>query len=59
MFTIARNEANKPFKATPANAGDVRDASMIPWLQPMPVFLPGESQEQRIQSRVSQRVGHN
>ena len=57
MFTIARNEANKPFKATPAR--DVRDASMIPWLQPMPVFLPGESQEQRIQSIGSQRVGHN
>ena len=32
MFTIARNEANKPFKATPANAGDVRDASLIPGL---------------------------
>ena len=30
MFQVARNEANKPFKLTPANAGDVRDASSIP-----------------------------
>ena len=32
MFTRARNEANKPFKVTPANAGDVRDSSLIPGL---------------------------
>ena len=29
MFTIARNEANKPFKVTPANAGD---SSLTPGL---------------------------
>ena len=43
-------------KNLPANAGDVRDAGLIPGLgrfsgerawQPTPVFLPGESHGQR------------
>ena len=39
-------------KNSPANAGNVRDADLIPGSgrspeQPTPVFLPGESQGQR------------
>ena len=37
-------------KKTPANAGDLREFGKIPWRraqQPTPVFLPGESHEQR------------
>ena len=44
-------------KNPPANAGDIGEASLIPWIgkipwmrawQPTPVFLPGESHGQRI-----------
>ena len=37
-------------KNPPANAGDLREFRKIPWRraqQPTPVFLPGESHEQR------------
>ena len=58
-------------KNLPANAGDKRlglDSwiGKIPWRstrQPTPVFLPGESHEQRrlvgLQSTGSKRVGHS
>ena len=59
-------------KNLPANAGDIRDASLIsgpgrsPWRrrwQPTPVFLPGESHGQeepgRLQSMRLQRVEHD
>ena len=59
-------------KNSPANAGDTRDAGLIPWVwkmpwrrtwQPTPVFLPGESQGQRSLADYSpwghKRVGHN
>ena len=37
-------------KNLPANAGDIRDVSSIPWRrawQPTTVFMPGESHGQR------------
>ena len=42
-------------KNPPGNAGDIREAGLIPWsrnpleesIQPTPVFLPGESHGQR------------
>ena len=59
------------FKNLSVNAGEVRDASLIPMLgrppwrrkwQPTPVFLPGKSHGQRslgLQFTGSQRAGHN
>ena len=53
------------WKNLPASAGDVRDASWIPWRRtwwPTPLFLPGESCGQEpggLQSMGSQRVGHD
>ena len=47
--------SQKIIKNPPANAGDIGEASLIPWIgkipwmrawQPTPVFLPGESHEQ-------------
>ena len=54
-------------KNSPANAGDMRDTSLIPGSgrspgegQTTPVFLPGESHGQRsLPGYRSQRVGHN
>ena len=57
-------------KNIPANAGDIRDAGLIPRSgrspggeQPTPVFWPGEfpwtEEPGRLQSMGSQRVGHN
>ena len=57
-------------KKQPANAGDIRDASLIPeserfpeeGMQPIPVSLPGESPGQesgRLQSLGLQRIGHD
>ena len=59
-------------KASPASAGDIRDAGSISGLgkapcrraeQPTPVFLPGESPRIEkpggLQSMGSQRVGHD
>ena len=62
---VGASQGELVVKNLPANAGDVRDAGLIPgsgrsprgW-QPMPVFLPGESQGQR--SLVSYSPwGHN
>ena len=59
-------------KNPPANAGDIRDTGLIPWVrkipwrkawQPIPVFLPGETPRMEetggLQSIVSQRVRHD
>ena len=55
--TVGASQVGVVVKNLPANAGDVKDASLIPrsgrsswkkeW-QPTLVFLPGESHEQRI-----------
>ena len=54
-FKERYNSGSTVVKNPPANAGDTRDAGSIPWKiswrrkwQPTPVFLPGESQGQRI-----------
>ena len=47
----------KKKKNSPANAGDIRDMGLIPWVgkipgrrkwQPTPVFLPGKSPTDRV-----------
>ena len=56
FFVIGASHVALVVNNLPANAGDIRDTTLIPWFrkipwrtawQPTPVFLPGESHGQR------------
>ena len=69
MYIVREEPGSATGKNTPANAGDVKDASYVfdPWVgkipwrrkwQPTPVFLPGESHGQIEPGKATVHRGH-